>query len=302
VSVMKLLVSVLSVLVLAGTSGAASIAKQCRQECAARSDLDCGSLKKHKKQKCKAKLLHQCVKAKSTDVCQVATVTPTTLPGSSPTSTTLPGGACRTYGSEMTQTTSSGGVVMYACTFDTSTHAMTCELTGPPDPDGCIHSTETISRYDSTADFVDEVSVIPHLNLLTRIDINITREASCTDPGLTTAFSAYSYDSQRRVTQITYSSPEMRTYTAWDASGRVTTGTITGDGTLSHAESYSYDDAARSHHYVNTTSYATYGTFVWTSDYTFDENGNPFKEVLTETDGKVDTLNWTISATKTVCK
>src|SRR5262249_31772206 len=93
---------------LGGTSSAASIAKQCRQECAARSQLDCGALKKHKKQKCKAKLLHQCVKAKSTEVCQVSTVTPTTLPGG-PTSTTLPSsGACRTYATVATLSTSDG--------------------------------------------------------------------------------------------------------------------------------------------------------------------------------------------------
>jgi hypothetical protein len=303
----RLLVTVLVVMcALNGTSIAASIAKQCRQGCAARSDLDCGSLKKHKKQKCKAKLLHQCVKAKSTEVCQVSTVTPTTIPGGGPTTTSLPpSGACRTYATALTLTTSDGLTAADTCAFDTSMHTLTCNDTQTYESlPGCVRTVDTAFHYDSTADFVDEVSVIPLRTLVTGHDNSPATSTSACPEGYSTAANSdtYLYDSQRRLTQVLFStSGSTLNYTAWDASGRITMGTgNSADGSVSQSYSYSYDDAARTMTKVVTVP--RIGSAGYEAVVTYDANGSIMKQLTTLSDGTVTTGTWVTSGTKTVCK
>ena len=293
--------SLIAVCALDRTSIAASIAKQCRQECTARSNLDCGSLKRHKKQKCKAKLLHQCAKAKSTEVCQVSTVTPTTIPGG-PTSTTLPpSGACRTYATADTYTSGGTTSVRTCGTFDTSKHQLICDLTQTYESQpGCVHTAATVHHYESTADFVDEASVNPYRRLETGFDVSSSDNTECTGGASSQADSiAYSYDSQRRLSQLR-SSTTTYTYTAWDASGRPTMGIL--DLPYSWSETYSYDDAARTMTKVVAWIWPGVGSGGYSSVVTYDANGNTLKQLTTLDDGTVTTSNWAISATETVCK
>ena len=123
---------------------------------------------------------------------------------SSPGSPTAPGGtspsgpSCRTYPtSANVHTTTSGSSVVFdaleAATFDPSTRKATVNTNFA---NGAPCST-LVTSYNSVADFVDEVRVIPPVALST--GSVSTNSGSC---GSVTASSIYTYDSQRRVTQI----------------------------------------------------------------------------------------------------
>jgi hypothetical protein len=143
-----------------------------------------------------------------------------------------------------------------------------------------------VTSYSSVADFVDEVSVIPPVfHSTTSVSTN---SGAC---GAGTATQTYTYDSQRRLTQL--SGPgSVTTYTAWDGSGRPTTGS-TGGQTIS----ITYDDANRS--WTTTTTASNGSKSVGT--LTFDANGNQIRNVVVS--GNVTTTTtFNNTATATVCK
>jgi YD repeat-containing protein len=166
---------------------------------------------------------------------------------------------CRNYSSNFTETstnTQNGMTAMrtYTCAFSTATNALTC--TSSRNGVGCETNTK---QYASTADFVDEVSVIPPRSLFqTETWTNISTCGA--NPNRT---DTYSYDAQRRVTSGTNGLTSV-TYTAWDAAGRPTAATFS---TGSNA-SWTYDASTRTR--VQTVTGATSATL--TSVY--DTNGN----------------------------
>jgi hypothetical protein len=209
---------------------------------------------------------------------------PTAPGGTSPS-----GPACRTYPtSANVHTTNSASSVVFdaleAATFDSSSRRATVNTNFA---NGAPCST-LVTSYNSVADFVDEVRVIPPVALSTT-SVN-TNSGAC---GTVVATSSYTYDSQRRVTQISNSAGGVVVYTAWDTSGRPTAGTTSTGTTISIV----YDNAARSWTETQTQSNGTRSV----GTLTFDANGAQIRNVVVQ--GNVTTTTtFTNTATATVCK
>jgi YD repeat-containing protein len=211
--------------------------------------------------------------------------------GGGPTNPTPPSGsssgsACRTYatGANVRTTTSASSIVFDGVetgNFDTSTRKATVETkfaNGAPCSTG-------VTSYNSVADFVDEVRVIPGVFLATGTT-NMNSGACGTAGGSLT----YTYDSQRRLISTTTSAGAGTTYTAWDSSGRPTAGTTSTGGTITNV----YDDAARTQTQTQLPQNAV-------STLSFDPNGIQSGIVVVEA-GVTSTTTFTTTATATVCQ
>lgn len=144
-----------------------------------------------------------------------------------------------------------------------------------------------ITSYDSVADFIDEVHVVPPIFRSTS-NTN-TNSGGC---GRVTSTNTYNYDGQRRLVSMTNDVGGATTYTAWDSAGRPTKGTSNGSLSMSIA----YDDGGRT---MTTTQTGPNGKSV--STLTFDANGAQLKNVVTS--GNVTTTTtFTNSATASVCR
>ncbi len=155
-----------------------------------------------------------------------------TVPGSS-SGSSGGSGTCRTYATPVDVTTTALGVTVTAkatASFSTSTNQTTIQNVFSSGP-ACT----TVNTYRSTADFVDEVRVIPGVFLL--LTAATTNTAACGGGGTFTA--TFVYDAQRRLTQTT-SIGGTTTWTAWDSSGRPTNGSSPGFTYVNV-----YDDAGR---------------------------------------------------------
>src|SRR5262249_23929599 len=116
------------------------------------------------------------------------------------------GTTCWTYPTAATVTTTALGISITAQltgTFNTATNTATITTNA----NGALSAT-SVSSYRSTADFVDEVKVIPGLTLASSITTN--NAGGCGGSG--TATVTYAYDSQRRVTSATNSLGATTTY------------------------------------------------------------------------------------------
>jgi hypothetical protein len=215
---------------------------------------------------------------------------------SSTTSPTAPGNTpppsssnvCRTYPTAANvHTTTSGSSVVFdaleAAVFDAAARTATVRTNFA---NGAPCST-LVSNYNSVADFVDEVSVIPPI-FRTTSSVS-TNSGSC---GSTAVTQTFTYDSQRRLTRLTNSAGGVLTYTAWDTSGRPTSGTNNGGGTIS----ITYNDPARSWTETQTTNGA-----LTTSTATFNPDGSQATIVVVQ-GGVTTTTTFTNTATAQVCK
>ena len=188
------------------------------------------------------------------------------------------------------------------CAFDATTHQLSCHVTGT-DADGCMSDRDVVHYYNSTADFVDEVAVIPFRPLLTRETSN---QAATACANAVASSMDYSYDRQRRLTQVAASpSGNITTYSAWDGAGRRTTGTLTypvsGPFVPVVTEAWSYDDTARTSTLITTTAVPRVGSSSATTVQTYDADGN--RTLLTVTaNGLISTAETTITETRRVCK
>jgi YD repeat-containing protein len=166
------------------------------------------------------------------------------------------GQTCRNYASASTTTTtfpSGSNTRTLNCSFNTGTNQLVCTLT--------ISTRGTVSfsvSYASRSDFVDEVSVNPPRMLQ-------TAQTTAANPcGITNG--TYNYEGQKRllnysINGLTYS------YSAWDASGRPTTGLVTGPSAAVN-EQWSY--GTRTATLVQSNSAGSTNT-----TYVYDANGNP---------------------------
>jgi YD repeat-containing protein len=214
--------------------------------------------------------------------------------GGTPTSPTNGGGsssgpACRTYFTNENITTRTSGTnivfnAIQSANFDTSTKKATTQVKFT---NGSVCGTG-VASYNSVADFVDEVRVIPPVFLA--VGTTSAGGGSCGGGAAAAGSLTYHYDGSRRLTGWTAVPGDTTTFTAWDSSGRPTTGTTSSGGTLSLV----YDDGAR-------TSTATSNPGNTISTLTFDANGNMIKQVLV-TGGATVTTTFDITSTATVCK
>jgi YD repeat-containing protein len=194
--------------------------------------------------------------------------------------------ACRTYPTNANVTTTVRNITQNATlsgTFNTGASQATIMIRFA---NGALCST-AVHTYNSVADFVDEVRVVPPLSLVR--STTTTNSGGC---GSSSATVTSTYDGQRRLTQL--SGPTgTTTYTAWDASGRPTTGTFPGGGSIANV----YNDAART---VTQTQTAP-NTPNTVTIMTFDANGAQTLVVAT-TGSVTSTTTFTNTATATVCK
>ena len=211
-------------------------------------------------------------------------------PGSpTPPGSTSSGNSCRTYptNASVTTTTTASNITFNALetgAFDSSTKKSTVTTVFT---NGALCSV-LVTSYNSVADFVDEVRVIPGVFLSTA-NVN-TNSGAC---GTGTASNTFTYDAQRRLTQVTNTAGGVTTYTAWDSAGRPTTGSTNGGLSITSA----YDDAART---VTQTQVASNGTRT-VSTQTFDADGAQLRMVVVE--GNVTTTTtFTNTTTAKVCK
>jgi len=212
-----------------------------------------------------------------------------TSPGSGGSGGGSNGPACRTYFTNENVTTTTSGTnfvfkAIQSANFDTSTKKATTQVKFT---NGSVCGTG-VATYNSVADFVDEVRVIPPVFLA--VGTTSAGGGACGGGGGAAGSLTYHYDSSRRLTGWTASPGTTTTFTAWDSAGRPTTGTTGTGGTIS----YVYDDGART-----STSTSNPGNTVTT--LTFDANGNMVKEVVL-TGGVTVTTTFDVTSTATVCK
>jgi len=233
------------------------------------------------------------------DICLVVNVrggtsAPTAPNSSSGNSST--GQTCRTYPTAATdvETNPSANPPFmltntYTIVFNRSTNQIT--TTGNVTArTGCAGPFTTVSTWNSIADFVAEVGVIPPLTRAARTE---SLAGACGNPGSTQTFT---YDGQNRLTRVVQQTGSGVTaattsYTAWDSFGRPTVGTQTRGAGLS-AISISYDNAVRKT--FTTRSLGNNAPVVVTT--TFDANGN-----VIGLNGAGTTAVTTIISTATVC-
>lgn len=202
--------------------------------------------------------------------------------GGNPTTSTPVSGVCRSYASSVTSTTTTTNTFPFVTTstqnitssYNTATNQLSATGTAT-DSLGCQYSGSWSTNYSSSADFIDEVSVIPPKTRWATQSATVTRSGPggpCGN-GTFTGTTTNSYDSQGRLvgsvlTGGGFSFPGVifegtGVYTAWDVSGRPT------------ARSpwvISYDDAAR----TRSTTLNSGGLNMTTVD-AFDVNGNPVR-------------------------
>jgi YD repeat-containing protein len=195
----------------------------------------------------------------------------------SSTTTTPTTGACRTYPTNQISVTNPlGTTTSETCQFSTASNQLACTLT--LSACGAVSFT---AQYASRSDFVDEVSVIPP-KMLPRSQL--TAPNAC---GMSNG--AYTYDAQNRLMTYTINGVT-RIYSAWDGSGRPTSGVIVGGAT----ETYTYNDAERTTTLVQTTVGQ-----VTTTVYRYDGLGNLISAIVNG--GELVTTN-IVQSVAQVCK
>ena len=159
-----------------------------------------------------------------------------------------PGGSsqsCRQLPTSYT-TVVDNSTTLGTCTLNASSAEMRC-TEEYSDPFGSA-TIESATTWPSRAAIVDEIDVIPPRTHTTRTVI--THD----DPGLSSTIT-YAYDGQGRLTGEVHENPQITstyTYTAWDAGGRPTAGTVTSTGGGSISLAITNDDAARTRTIVTT--------------------------------------------------
>lgn len=180
------------------------------------------------------------------------------------------------------------GVIAEACSYSTNTNEHRCTL-NYTDSNGLSYTTVVTHRYASVADFVDEVRVIPPIARLTAGTVTYSPSGA----GMQNRTETYSYDTQRRLTQIVFrfdgGAVQTATYSTWDASGRPTAASIAGTNLT-----YAYNDAQRT---MTITTPATGAV----QTHTYDGNGNQVQQVVSA-GSSTETWTWTIAATERICQ
>lgn len=195
---------------------------------------------------------------------------------------------CRTFTAEEVRTLSGAGsgTITQSCRFDLATTSRICNMRSRINA-GSFDLTYT-DKYNSVADFVDEVAVVPPI---ARIQKQSRRYTSGSAPN---AEITYEYDATRRQTRLSTNMAGnllVTTYGGWDAAGRPTTATVSTRASTITLQ-YKYDDAKRT---MTITGPA--GVEV----DTFDVDGNMIHEETTDGGGRT-VFTFKINKTDKVCK
>lgn len=213
------------------------------------------------------------------------------------------GSQCRTYATSYSAAQTVNGALtdslLYAYSFDKSTSTFSLTLTSVTFAPRTTQNDVWTFQYNSVADFVDEVSVVPGRTLVrTALDNNASG----------TANELFTYDGQNRlVTQRAISSTGstlLWTYTAWDASGRPTAGTlaVTSGGTTLPTRQLVivYDGSART---TTTTSTSSSGTDVSVATVDANDNSSAFTDTFTSASvTQTVATAFRVNTTAQVCK
>ena len=198
--------------------------------------------------------------------------------------------SCRTYPTVYRVVTVAGpvtGTNEGTCTFNNATVEGTC-VNNYTDTIGQSFTSTSVTRHATIGDVVDEVQVIPPLNLA----LGTTTTAVGTTNFTSTATNTH--DGQKRITGTTVTDATGRTttttYSAWDAAGRPTAGQSVIVGGSTSNFTHAYDDAARTQ-----TSIAS-GVTCITS---YDENGINLSGTCA---GGSSTVTFTTISTAEVCR
>jgi len=203
--------------------------------------------------------------------------------------------SCRTFAgiTHAVQTFTQTGVTVTTdttCSHNTGTNDVICNSTFVDSQGGPGTLTQT-SRFASRADIVDEVSVIPPLSR----SLGTTTVTTIGGFALT-ATATNSYDSQRRLTSVAIVTSPVPlsttfTYSAWEASGRPTAGTVAISPGPSGSVSITYNNPDRT-----VTRNDGLNTCIQRSDL----NGNIQGETCTGTSPSTTTV--TVQSTLQICK
>ena len=199
------------------------------------------------------------------------------------------GVTCRTYPTASVVTVESNGRSSSSpatCSWNAALHQLTCTVNTSGGGPVCA---TTVSAYNSTADFIDEIRVIPPA-LLRTSDVQTSDGSPACGAGSFQNIT-YVYDSQRRLTQIV-NGPSTTTYTAWDAAGRPTQGSLPAGTPVTIA----YDETARTQ--TQTSGSGDAAVVVTT---TFDPDGTPTR-VVSVNAGVTTTTSTQVNSTARICK
>jgi len=196
--------------------------------------------------------------------------------------------SCRTYSAQDVRTLSGAGTgtIEQSCRFDTISFERICTIRSRTHA-GPFTLTLT-DTYASTADFIDEIRVVPPIARIQRQ----TRRFDTMPAG--NADVTYTYDSDRGQTRLATAVNNnlvVLTYRTWDAAGRPTSAVSTG-APVAMSFKYAYDDARRT---------MTMTTPRSAEVDTYDADGNMIHEIET-TGGAKTTFDIRITKTEKVCR
>ena len=231
-----------------------------------------------------------------------------TRPSDDPSSPPPASTACRTYPTSGTIETlvTEAGQLRYRANYTVSTSfdrtTATLTSSGPmviSVPFSCTLFQTTVTTYGSVADFVDDQKPIGK----TRIQKLETTTGDCSS-GQESFEQSYSYDSQQRLTRIsTVSSAgsSIAAYSAWDTSGRPTSGTESPPACVSPV-TITYNDAARTVTDIKQCSVlGSHISITTTTTYSNDFNFVSAKGSGSGSSGET-TAVFTVAGTAQVCK
>lgn len=196
--------------------------------------------------------------------------------------------SCRTFTTDEVRTVSgaAAGTISQTCRFDLPTTSRICAMRTRLS-NTSFELTYT-DKYNSVADFVDEIRVVPPIS---RIQSQSRRYTSGSAPN---AQITYEYDAAKRQTRLSTNMAGnllVTTYSAWDPQGRPTSAIVSSKASTINLQ-YKYDDTQRT---MTTTGPA--GVQV----DTYDADGNMIREESTDGGGKA-VYAFKINKTEKVCK
>src|SRR5262245_32719277 len=217
---------------------------------------------------------------------------------------------CRTYDTSATHVTVGGpmkATIEWSGVFDPNTLRFTQNINFSSNQ-GSHFSYVQVSTFRSVEDFIGEVIRLKPPADLANNPANpgpvydvvppLTRSIGTVGNGQISLNKSNSFDTTNRLTGFTtrnpYGSINVR-YSAWDASGRPTAGTMQGPGQTS-AISIAYNDKA-----LTTTETTTTQGLVSTMTYQYDQQGNMRGTTSTITKGQPSTTTITPHSSATLC-
>jgi len=202
--------------------------------------------------------------------------------------TALQAPQCRTFTVNEVRTASgaAAGTISQTCRFDLPTTSRICTMRT-----NLSHTSFDVTltdKYNSVADFIDEVRVVPPIARIQSQARRVTRGSGVS------ATINYEYDSAGRQTRLSTNMGGnllVNTYGGWDPKGRPTTAIVSSRAATINLQ-YKYDDALRT---MTTTNPG--GAQV----ETYDADGNMIRSESIDGSGKT-VFTFKINKTDKVCK